>query len=295
MTDLIFPIESTLYIKKGIDKIIKHEDRKLWFPTIFLDGEKDENPNDIFIIQQAAITRKSRNPGRKTKQKNNDENKYRIFVETFEWYDKKEFLDRLKIFAEACKKKHITIFGMIYVHIGYYDKKLRCNKTAETQKIVIKKGKIVPSRIRITARQCQNVMHKDNREYKIEDLYEPPPNGTSNRAETDENLFDYNDDGYRELEITNSKYQDDEENYQAALANIKKIPKNKKALKNKTKTTKNKTKQTKKVVEKQQEVAQGDDDDFYNPDEDNYFRDTSNTDADSDALLNDIMDWVNKN
>ena len=58
-------------------------------------------------------------------------------------------------------------------------------------------------------------------------------------------------------------------------------------------TTKNK--KAKKVVEKQQEVAQGDDDDFYNPDEDNYFRDTSNTDADSDALLNDIMDWVNKN
>lgn len=285
MTDLIFPIESTLYIKKGIDKIIKHEDRNKWFPTIFLDGEKDENPNDIFIIQQASITRKSRNPGKKSKQKNNDEDKYRIFVETFEWYDKKEFLDRLKIFADACKKKHITIFGMIYVHIGYYDDKLRCNKTAETQKIVIKKGKIVPSKIRITARQCQNVMHKDNREYKIEDLYEPPPNGTSKRTETNENLFDYNDDGDRELEITNSKYQNDEEEYQAALEKIKKIPKNKKAPK----------KKAKKVVEKQQVVAQKDDDDFYNPDEDNYFRDTSNTDADSDALLNDIMEWVNKN
>lgn len=175
MSDLIFPIESSLYVKRGVNTIIDGSGNHNWYPTLFLGresnpNERKKNPNDVFIIiEENRVPRKTQNPRPRN---NNNEDKYRIYLDTFEWYKKNDFMSRLKKFAEFCYLRKITIFGMIYAYEGYKDNMSNMKIKTGTIKIILKKGNAIDSPIDIVPRQINGWLGKSKVSKNILDIGE---------------------------------------------------------------------------------------------------------------------------
>lgn len=175
MSDLIFPIESSLYVKRGVNTIIEGSGNHNWYPTLFLGRESNpneikKNPNDVFIIiEENRVPRKTQNPRPRN---NNNEDKFRIYLDTFEWYKKNDFMSRLKKFAEFCYLRKITIFGMIYAYEGYKDNMSNMKIKTGTIKIILKKGNAIDSPIDIVPRQINGWLGKSKVSKNILDIGE---------------------------------------------------------------------------------------------------------------------------
>lgn len=177
MSFLIFPIESSLYVKKGMQKIIDNRKYHDWYPTLFFGKETNpleirNNPNDVFI--QIEDNRYYPKNNKKFK-KINDPNKHRIYIQTFRWTDREKFMKAVNDFAKFCKSKKITIFGMIYAFIGEEMDNI-CVKN-DSIKIVIKKGEVIESQITIIPRQIYGWEGKTNKDESLYALYHKQTKG----------------------------------------------------------------------------------------------------------------------
>ena len=179
MSFLIFPIESSLYVKKGMQKIIDNRKYHDWYPTLFFGKETNpleirNNPNDVFI--QIEDNRYYPKNNKKFK-RNVDPNKHRIYIQTFQWTEREKFMKKLEDFAKFCKSKKITIFGMIYAFIGDEMDNI-CVKN-DSIKIVIKKGQVIESQINIIPRQIYGWEGKTNKDESLYALYHRQIEGDS--------------------------------------------------------------------------------------------------------------------
>ena len=179
MSFLIFPIESSLYVKKGMQKIIDNRKYHDWYPTLFFRKETNpleirNNPNDVFI--QIEDNRYYPKNNKKFK-RNVDPNKHRIYIQTFQWTEREKFMKKLEDFAKFCKSKKITIFGMIYAFIGDEMDNI-CVKN-DSIKIVIKKGQVIESQINIIPRQIYGWEGKTNKDESLYALYHRQLQGDS--------------------------------------------------------------------------------------------------------------------
>ena len=177
MSFLIFPIESSLYVKKGMQKIIDNRKYHDWYPTLFFGKETNpleirNNPNDVFI--QIEDNRYYPKNNKKFK-RNVDPNKHRIYIQTFRWTEREKFMKKLEDFAKFCKSKKITIFGMIYAFIGDEMDNI-CVKN-DSIKIVIKKGQVIESQINIIPRQIYGWEGKTNKDESLYALYHKQTKG----------------------------------------------------------------------------------------------------------------------
>ncbi len=174
------PLESSLYVRvpRGKEDIIKRQEqiqgakeRAAWCPELILEEDAGENPNDVFIIPESERHPQNRAPERRAQPRRGPKKlytRYRIFVDTYEWKIADLFLDCCNNFAEFCKKKKITVFGMIYGLFGDKDHNTGLFHQRQGVKIQIKKGEAQINNIEIRCRQVQRVKNKDLTEYDIE-------------------------------------------------------------------------------------------------------------------------------
>ena len=165
------PLESSLYVRRGVNKIRDADDRATWCPELILEEDLGKNPNDVFIIPESERNPQNRAPERRAQNRRQGPQRYpkiRIFVDTYEWKIADLFLDCCNNFAEFCKKKKITVFGMIYGLFGDKDHNTGLFHQRQGVKIQIKKGEAQINNIEIRCRQVQRVKNKDLTEYDIE-------------------------------------------------------------------------------------------------------------------------------
>ena len=228
MSFLIFPIESSLYVKKGMQKIIDNRKYHDWYPTLFFGKETNpleirNNPNDVFI--QIEDNRYYPKNNKKFK-RNVDPNKHRIYIQTFQWTEREKFMKKLEDFAKFCKSKKITIFGMIYAFIGDEMDNI-CVKN-DSIKIVIKKGQVIESQINIIPRQIYGWEGKTNKDESLYSLYHKQIEGDSRSLgerfrqklrksgivtpfDYSSDSFDDNDSSSLESSITTSPFTTDDD------------------------------------------------------------------------------------
>lgn len=118
------PLESTLYIRRGVNKI-KNAEGENWSHDFIIETNQ-RNPNDVFIIPEENREKQNRKPERRPRPKPQRQGKefpkIRLFINTYQLKPVEQFLDKCKKFSRFCQKNKITVFGMIYGLTGDRDR-----------------------------------------------------------------------------------------------------------------------------------------------------------------------------
>ena len=149
------PLESSLYVRRGVEKIKDAAERATWCLELIFESDLGKNPNDVFIITESERLSQNIAPERRAQNRRQGPQRYpkiRIFVDTYEWKIADLFIDCCNNFAEFCKKKKITVFGMIYGLFGEKDHNTGLFQQRQGVKIQIKKGEAQINVIEIRCR-----------------------------------------------------------------------------------------------------------------------------------------------